>query len=99
MPDELYHRRLGDRKDGRLLRSLSPFYRMMPYIMVRRSDACNQFSDLIEISGAEAWILEKRRANWQPREPKVKTGYLARYASMVTSGNRGAILEIPTEEK
>ena len=39
--------------------------------------------------------LERRRAAWQPREPKVKTGYLARYASMVTSGNRGAILEIP----
>lgn len=40
-------------------------------------------------------ILEKRRANWKPREPKVTTGYLARYASMVTSGNRGAVLEIP----
>ena len=39
--------------------------------------------------------LERRRAAWQPREPKVKTGYLARYASMVTSGNRGAILDIP----
>ena len=39
--------------------------------------------------------LAKRRAAWQPREPKVKTGYLARYASMVTSGNRGAILEVP----
>ena len=38
--------------------------------------------------------LERRRANWQPREPKVTTGYLARYASMVTSGNRGAVLEI-----
>ena len=38
--------------------------------------------------------MAKRRANWQPREPKVKTGYLARYASMVTSGNRGAILEV-----
>ena len=38
--------------------------------------------------------LERRRAKWQPREPKVTTGYLARYASMVTSGNRGAILEI-----
>ena len=38
--------------------------------------------------------LEKRKAAWQPREPKVTTGYLARYASMVTSGNRGAILEI-----
>ena len=40
-------------------------------------------------------ILEKRRADWKPREPKVMTGYLARYASMVTSGNRGAVLEIP----
>lgn len=38
--------------------------------------------------------LEARRAKWQPREPKIKTGYLARYASMVTSGNRGAILEV-----
>lgn len=39
--------------------------------------------------------LENRRKRWQPKEPNVKTGYLARYASMVTSGNRGAILEIP----
>ena len=38
--------------------------------------------------------LARRRANWQPRQPKITTGYLARYASMVTSGNRGAILEI-----
>ena len=38
--------------------------------------------------------LERRRANWKPRQPKITTGYLARYASMVTSGNRGAILEI-----
>ena len=39
--------------------------------------------------------LEKRRQAWTPKEPKVKTGYLARYASLVTSGNRGAILEVP----
>jgi len=39
--------------------------------------------------------LERRRANWSPREPKVTTGYLARYTAMVTSGNRGAILEVP----
>ena len=38
--------------------------------------------------------LERRRAAWKPREPKVTSGYLARYASMVTSGNRGAVLEI-----
>ncbi len=39
--------------------------------------------------------LAKRKALWQPREPKITTGYLARYREMVTSGNRGAILEIP----
>ena len=39
--------------------------------------------------------LEARRAKWQPREPKVTTGYLSRYRELVTSGNRGAILEIP----
>ena len=39
--------------------------------------------------------LKERRAKWQPRTPKITTGYLARYAAMVTSGNRGAILEIP----
>ncbi len=43
--------------------------------------------------------LAKRREKWQPREPKIKTGYLARYAAMVTSGNRGAILEVPGKEK
>lgn len=39
--------------------------------------------------------LEARRANWQPREPEITTGYLARYRSLVTSGNRGAVLEVP----
>ncbi len=46
----------------------------------------------IKISDEE---LERRRAAWQPREPKITTGYLARYRELVTSGNRGAILEIP----
>lgn len=39
-------------------------------------------------------VLTERRAKWQPREPKVKSGYLARYASMVTSADKGAILQI-----
>ena len=46
----------------------------------------------VDVSDEE---LAARRAKWQPREPKITTGYLARYASMVTSGNRGAILEMP----
>ena len=44
-------------------------------------------------------VLAARKAKWQPREPKVTTGYLKRYAALVTSGNRGAILEIPGENK
>ena len=39
-------------------------------------------------------VLAERKAKWQPREPKIKTGYLARYAKMVTSADKGAILEI-----
>ena len=39
-------------------------------------------------------VLAERKAKWQPRQPKVTTGYLARYASMVTSANEGAILKI-----
>lgn len=38
--------------------------------------------------------MEKRRAEWKPRQPKVTTGYLARYAKLVTSADKGAILQI-----
>jgi len=40
-------------------------------------------------------VLAERKKNWVPREPKINSGYLARYRQLVTSGNRGAILEIP----
>ena len=45
----------------------------------------------VDISDEE---MAARLAKWQPRQPKVTTGYLARYAHLVTSGNRGAILEV-----
>lgn len=38
--------------------------------------------------------MAKRKAAWQPREPKVKSGYLARYEKMVTSGDKGAVLKV-----
>ena len=44
-------------------------------------------------------VIAQRKAAWKPRTPKVTTGYLARYAAMVTSGNRGAILEVPKADK
>ncbi len=40
-------------------------------------------------------VLAQRKAKWQPREPKVTTGYLSRYRELVTSGNKGAVLEVP----
>lgn len=40
-------------------------------------------------------VLAERRAKWQPRQPQVTTGYLARYAALVTDASRGAVLEIP----
>lgn len=45
----------------------------------------------VKISAEE---MERRRSKWQPREPQITTGYLSRYREMVTSGNRGAILEV-----
>lgn len=46
----------------------------------------------VQVSDEE---MQARRAKWQPREPRITTGYLTRYRELVTSGNRGAILEIP----
>ena len=51
----------------------------------------NAHSIELKVSDEE---LADRRKEWTPREPKITTGYLARYASLVTSANRGAVLEI-----
>ena len=40
-----------------------------------------------------------RKAKWQPREPRIKKGYLVRYASLVTSADKGAVLQAPEEKK
>ncbi len=55
-------RRLGDRYDGRLLRSLDPFYRITPYIMRTRVDAQDYFEDRIDVGPAEAWLRAQRAA-------------------------------------
>ena len=49
----------------------------------------------VDVSDEE---MERRRANWQPRQPRVTTGYLARYAALVTSANKGATLETPMNQ-
>lgn len=65
-----------------------------PIALVKEGDIIkidiNANTITLDISDEE---MAKRKAEWQPREPKVTTGYLARYASLVTSANTGAILK------
>ena len=65
MAEVVYKRRFGDRKEGRQLRSLEPFYKFIPYIMQKKNDACNLYEDSIEVSEAESWLREKRRDGWK----------------------------------
>ena len=53
-------RRLGDRSDGRLLRSLNPMLKLMPYIMPQRNDGTNSFRGSAEMEAIERYVNEKR---------------------------------------
>lgn len=64
------NRRLGDRYDGRRLRSLDPFSRLIPYIMKKRSDSQNLFDETIPIAQTEKYLHEMRRGEYK------KIGYL-----------------------
>ena len=70
-----------------------------PIALVEEGDTIeidiDNLSIQLDVSDEE---LSRRKAAWKPHQPKVTTGYLARYQAMVTSGNRGAILEIPKAE-
>ncbi len=67
-----------------------------PIALVEEGDiiSINIPENKLEVKVSDEEMAE-RRAKWQPREPKVTTGYLSRYRELVTSGNRGAILEVP----
>ena len=54
-----YRRRWGDRKDGRRLRTIQPMSRLMPFIMPKRSDACNMFSDSFDVTEADKYCRQK----------------------------------------
>jgi len=56
-----YKRRLGDRYDGRRIRTLNAFYRIIPFIMRNRADSQNFFEDKIEISNTESYLRCKRK--------------------------------------
>ncbi len=58
-------RRIGDRKEGRRLRTLPALNLFTPYIMIDRNDACNQFAGSIEISETDRWLRAKRQEGYK----------------------------------
>lgn len=55
-----YKRRFGDRKEGRLLRSLPAFAKFVPFIMPTRNDACNQYEKSFEVSDVDRRLRKLR---------------------------------------
>lgn len=62
MSNKKRKRRWGDRKEGRKLRTLDPITRVMPFIMPRRSDSQNFFTEKLDIAEAEKFCREQIRA-------------------------------------
>lgn len=66
-----------------------------PIALVEEGDTIsinmNKNTIQVEISDEE---MQARKAKWQPREPKITTGYVSRYAALVTSANTGAVLQV-----
>lgn len=60
-----YKRRYGDRKEGRLLRSLPPFNKFIPYIMPTRNDGCNQYEESFEITALDRRLRQLRVAGYK----------------------------------
>lgn len=60
-----YKRRYGDRAEGRLLRSLPPFYKFMSYIMPTRNDACNQYEESFEVTALDRRLRQLRVAGYK----------------------------------
>ena len=64
MADITYSKRASDRREGRQLRSLNAYSRIVPFILRRRSDAQYTLSDSMEVTGIEQWLREKRGEGW-----------------------------------
>ncbi len=60
MAQRYTRRRVGDRKDGRRLRTLGAIFQLTPFFMRKPSDAVSSFTDSIEISNAEQWVRLRR---------------------------------------
>ena len=57
-----YKRKYGDRKDGRRLKNITPMIKIMPYIMEKRSDACNTYADSFDVSKVDEMVRAKVRS-------------------------------------
>lgn len=66
-----------------------------PIALIKEGDiiAIDIMANTINVKVSDEELAERKK-QWTPKEPRIKTGYLARYASMVTSGNTGAILSV-----
>ena len=60
-----YKRRYGDRKEGRLLRSLPAFAKFIPFIMPTRNDACNQYEESFEVTALDRRLRQLRVAGYK----------------------------------
>ena len=58
-PKKKRRRRFGDRSDGYKLRTINPMNKFMPYIMPQRSDACNTYSDMFDVTKTDKFCREK----------------------------------------
>ena len=54
-------KRLGDRYDGRLVRTAPPMSKLMPYLMKVRADSQNQFEEKIDITNIEKYLAGKKK--------------------------------------
>ncbi|MCQ2589908.1 MAG: hypothetical protein MJ179_05750 [Treponema sp.] len=57
-----YKRRLGDRRDGRRLRTIEPITTLIPFFMRERNESCNLISDSVDLQYMEAYIRQKKAA-------------------------------------
>lgn len=61
-PLQDYKRKLGDRKDGRRLRTIEPITTLIPFFMKERNEASNLISDSVELTPIDSYVKEKKKA-------------------------------------
>lgn len=65
MAEHYTRRRMGDRKDGRRLRTISPLFQLTPFLMRHPSDAVNSFTDQAELGVIERWVRSRRSDGYE----------------------------------